>query len=331
MFLRACEDSNFLSTILFMKSIMEFICIIVPIILIVMVSIQLGKIVLGDEKIIPNVTKSIISKMIAAVLVFFVPTLVNLFLSLMGNSNFTATMCWNNANSTTIAKYRAVEEATRLQEKEEKGRAMAEEKAERERLAELREQTRLENEKEASERNKYQKIKGVFSSDVIYYNQCDYKNYSYGSYGSICSHGCGPTSSAVIASTFLGPSGHTPIEATNWICGHQGCTSSGTYAYKNAEYLTSLGLNVSGPHYWTSSDIDMLMDKLSTGNYLALILVVNNSGRAIFTTGGHFFVLTGVKNGEFTIAQVSKPSQNEQTWPLSAFDGDVSNFYLVSK
>ena len=140
-----------------------------------MIGIQLGKIVLGDVKIISKVTKSIVVKAIAAVAVFFIPSIVSIVLSFAGQISYTATACWNNAG------------------------------------------------------------------------------------------------------------------------------------------------------------IDLLMNKLATGKYLALILVADNTGRGIFTSGGYYFVLTGVKNGEFTIAQVSRPAQNNQTWPLSAFDGDVSNFYLVTQ
>ncbi|MBQ7104328.1 MAG: C39 family peptidase [Bacilli bacterium] len=324
LFLNACENSNFLSTILLLKEILEVISILVPIILIVMLSIQLGKIIFGDEKIIPGVLKSVVTKVVAAVLVFFVPTFVNLLLTNLNQAGFSTTDCWLNANNSSIAEFKAVEEAKKIADKEARGRESQEAKDERELLEKLREEARKENEKEA---NKNGKVNGV-----IYYNQCEdpWRTMKYGNnYGTICSHGCGPTSSAVIASTFLGETGHTPKDAEAWICSHGGCTTSGTVAGTNASYLKSLGLNVTGPHYW--NEYDMLVEKLATGDYLALILVHNNTGRAIFTSGGHYFVLTGIEDGEFTIAQVSRRKQNDQTWPKTAFNGDVANFYMVSK
>lgn len=335
-FLNVCDDSGVLSVILLAKNILDILSIIVPIILIIMLSVDVVKVVFGGDinKTIPKVTKSMISKCIAAVAIFFIPSIVNLFLSMLNQANYTAGACWENANPSSIAQFKAVEEANRLQEQEELGKEADEAKAERERVAKIREEARKENEEEAKkleEEAKNVNDGGIMLGDVVYYNQCDYKAYKYGSYGTICSHGCGPTSCAVIASTFLGKDGHSPVDATNWICSHGGCTSSGTYAYKNAEYLKHLGLNVSKEYYWTADNVKLLMEKLSTGDYLAIILVRNKTGRAIFTKGGHFFVLTGVKNGEFTIAQVSKPAQNNQTWPISAFNGDAYDFYLVSK
>lgn len=330
LFLNVCEKADFLSVIYYIKYLIDIIGIIVPIALIIMVGIQLGKIVIGDVKIIPKVTKSIVVKSIAAVAVFFIPSIVSIVLSYAGQVSYSATACWNNANAGTIAHFRAIEEAEKEKEKADLNKAMGEAKKELERVQKLREE---EAKKNAELRNKYKTLKGVFSKDVIYYNQCDFKAYPYGniSGASICSHGCGPTSSAVIASTFLGVSGHTPIDTTKWICDNGGCTSSGTYAGSNAQYLKHVGLDVSGPYYWTNDGIDLLMNKLATGKYLALILVADRTGRGIFTSGGHYFVLTGVQNGEFTIAQVSRPAQNDKTWPLSAFDGDVSNFYLVTQ
>ena len=335
-FLDVCEESGFLSLILLAKEVLEIIAIIVPVALIIMVAVQLGKIVIGDIKIVPKITKSIVVKMIAAALVFFMPTLVNLLLTTLGRTSYDTGTCWTNANTATIAYYKAIEEAEKIKLQNEKQKEHEAAKKAREENARLREEQRKEN---AELSNKYKLISGVFETDVVYYNQCDFKANAYGTYGTICSHGCGPTSAAVIASTFLGVNGHTPIETTAAICGKfNGCTSSGTKWGANAEYLKSLGLNVEGP-YWgmTEKNADILIDKLSTGKYLGLILSVNNSGKNPFTRGGHFFVLTGVKNGELTIAQVSKPSQNDVTWPLSTFmmsgaDGqDTRYFYLISK
>lgn len=335
-FLDVCEESGFLSLILLAKEILEIIAIIVPIILIIMVAVQLGKIVLGDVKLVPKVTKSIVFKMIAAVAVFFMPTLVNLLLTTLGRTSYDTGTCWNNANTATIAYFRAIEEAEKIKLQNDKQKENEAARKAREENERLREEQRKEN---AELSNKYKLISGVFETDVVYYNQCDFREYPYGTYGTICSHGCGPTSSAVIASTFLGVSGHTPIDTTAAICGKfKGCTSSGTNWGANASYLKSLGLNVEGP-YWGMSEknADILIKKLSTGKYLGLILSSNKSGNNPFTSGGHYFVLTGVKNGELTIAQVSKPKQNDVTWPLSVFrqsgpDGqDTVYFYLVSK
>jgi len=330
LFLNACEKADFLSLISYLKIIIEFIAILVPIALIIMVGVQLGRIVLGDQKIIPAVTKSIVVKLIAAVAVFFIPTLVNLVMSLLGQANFSASECWNNANSTTIAHYKTKEDGEKQREKDERIKQTQEAKEQLEKLEQLREEERIKN---AESRGKYTTLRGSFERDVIYYNQCDFRDYPFGNTGSsICSAGCGPTSSAVIASSFLGVSGHSPVDATNWICSQSaGYCGNGTSLYGLGAYLEHVGLNAELYWGWNDANIDILMNKLASGKYLGLIWVVNDTGRGIFTNGGHYFVLTGVQNGELTIAQVSRPWQNEQTWPLSAFDGDTRAFYLVSR
>lgn len=326
-FLNVCEDSGILSVILIAKNVLDIISLIVPIILIVLMSVEVGKVVFAGDvsKTIPKVKKSVVSKCIAAVAIFFVPSLVNLLLSMLGQNSYTAGVCWENANSSTIAQVRAVEEARKLQEQEELNREAEEARKQRELIEQLREEQRKKNEEEAK------KLTGGMVNGIVYYYQCDYKSYKYSSYGTICSHGCGPTSCAVIASTFLGKEGHTPVDTTKWICSHGGCYSSGTSWSGVTKYLKHVGLNVSKSYSWSSANVKLLMEKLATGNYLAVILVRNNTGRGIFTKGGHYFVLTGVKDGEFTIAQVSSKSQTKKTWPKSAFDGDVHSFYLVSK
>lgn len=107
MFLNVCEQSNFLSVILFIKTVIDLIQIIIPVILIIMCAIDIGKIVINpEEKSVPRVIK----RMIAAVVVFFVPMILNILLEGAGQTKFTATACWTNANASTIATLKANEE-----------------------------------------------------------------------------------------------------------------------------------------------------------------------------------------------------------------------------
>lgn len=118
-FLDACTDSSFLSIILLVKNILELICILVPILLILMSSIDIGKIVLNpDPKNSKKAMSMLIKRCIAAVALFFVPTFVNLLLSFLGKVSYTTTACWNNANSSTISVYKAAEEAEKQAEKD---------------------------------------------------------------------------------------------------------------------------------------------------------------------------------------------------------------------
>lgn len=111
-FLDVCTDSSFLSVISLAKGIIEIICIIVPILLILMSSIDVGKIVLNpDSKEVKKATSMLIKRFIGAIGVFFIPTIVSVVFGLVGTVNYKTTACWNNANKITIQTYRAAEKA----------------------------------------------------------------------------------------------------------------------------------------------------------------------------------------------------------------------------
>ena len=152
MFLNLCEDSNALSAILLAKEVITIIKIGVPIILIIMCAIDLGK-----QAMNPDNTKShhkVLRRMIAAVSVFFIPTVITTFLDLVGTQNYKATECWVNANTATIEARRAHEKA---EEEELIAARQAEQeqaRAEREEYAAAREEIRKANLEKAIEAEK---------------------------------------------------------------------------------------------------------------------------------------------------------------------------------
>ena len=149
-----CENSGVLSVVLLLKDVINFISIIVPIILILMVSVDVFKMVGGDTNVYNQKIKGTIKKAIAAVLVFFVPTFVNLLLSLLGSDGYQTSFCWINANNETIAEVKELEEARRLIDEEKKAQEKKKADDERKAVEELREEARKENEKEAEEAEK---------------------------------------------------------------------------------------------------------------------------------------------------------------------------------
>lgn len=164
MFLNLCEDSNALSAILLVKEIINIIKVIGPIILIIMCAVDLGKQAMDPDK-NKSFTK-IVKRMIAAVSIFFIPTVVTLVLDLTGTQDYKTTACWTNANVATIESRRAYEK------QEEEGLAAArkaEQEAaeeERQKLAEAREEARKSNLEEAIEAEK-NKPGGNSSGTVI--------------------------------------------------------------------------------------------------------------------------------------------------------------------
>lgn len=150
-FLNICEESGMLSLILLAKDVINLISIFVPIILIVMIGFQIFKMVIGNAgDDFKKSIKSITVKMIAAVCIFFVPVLVNLLLSTLNKNSYNSGDCWNNANTTTIAYYKSLEEAEKKRLEEEKKEAKRNADEAREVLAALREADRVKNEEEAS-------------------------------------------------------------------------------------------------------------------------------------------------------------------------------------
>lgn len=153
--------------------------------------------------------------------------------------------------------------------------------------------------------------------NVVYWNQGDYKNYYYSSDASKCtitqggcatiaSHGCGPTSAAIVASSMLQRS-VTPIEMTEKVCQAGGCTSSGSYNDTLGKVLANnYGLNVK----MSNSDQEVI-DALGSKNSLVIVLM----GKGTFTTGGHYIVLTGVDdNRKVSVADPASRARTETKW-----------------
>lgn len=84
------------------NGIMPIIQFGIPILLIVFGSIDLGKAVMSsDDKEIKGATGKLIKRIIAGIVVFFIPFLVNLVMSLIGKSgtvegNTNWVSCWNS-------------------------------------------------------------------------------------------------------------------------------------------------------------------------------------------------------------------------------------------
>lgn len=182
MFLNVCEQSQFLSVILFIKMVIDLIQIVIPVILIIMCAIDIAKIVINpEEKSVPRVVK----RMITAVIVFFVPAFLNILLDAAGQTAFTATTCWTNANTATIATLRANEEAER--EAQRKADQEADEKRKKEQEAK-EEYEEAEEYQEEEESDTYLKENGtdgkVTVIDGVFYKPSSGKSGAAGTKGS---------------------------------------------------------------------------------------------------------------------------------------------------
>lgn len=149
---------------------------------------------------------------------------------------------------------------------------------------------------------------------IYYFNQTDYSKYYYSASpttkntygGTIASHGCGPTSVAIVASSMLQRS-ISPVETTQKVCQAGGCTTGGSYNGTLGQVLkNSYGLKVK----MTGNNQDVL-DALGTGKALVIVLM----GKGVFTNGGHYIVLTGVNsNKQVSVADPASRSRTQTKW-----------------
>lgn len=95
-------NSRMLSVVLpAVKNIMTIIQIVAPILLIIMSVVELARLTANpDDK---KGVKKIINKILAAVIIFFIPVFINVVMGLVGeNTNFSS--CWNNAADVSNTK-----------------------------------------------------------------------------------------------------------------------------------------------------------------------------------------------------------------------------------
>ena len=168
---------------------------------------------------------------------------------------------------------------------------------------------------------------GSFKKNIFYYNQYDYGGYSYSYYGTIASHGCGPTSLAIAISSLLQEE-HDPIELTEYVCSIGGCTSDGSaylVIYQAAkDYGEKYGFTAE-----PTSDTDLVKKKLSEGNSIVVTITnggfYTNSGNLI-SNGGHYFTLTGVdEDGQVFLSDPANSNNTGRTIDIEALAINSNN------
>lgn len=147
-------------------------------------------------------------------------------------------------------------------------------------------------------------------TDVVYYNQLD-ERYAGKPYGTdhIGSHGCGPTSMAMVVSSLTGQA-VDPVAMAEWSYRNgYWCKDSGSYHALVPAAARNWGLNVSG---CTASEPQRILDALADGK---LVVAIMSQGH--FTKSGHFIVLRGVQEGRVLVADPASYNRSGQLWDLS--------------
>lgn len=110
--LSGCQNPDILRIILLLKKILNIVTIILPIALIIFLIIDLTKMIIsGDNKQQGKTLKTIINRVIFAILIFFVPTIVNVTMTLISNAGINAgenyKTCFENATKSQIEYFQA--------------------------------------------------------------------------------------------------------------------------------------------------------------------------------------------------------------------------------
>ncbi len=148
------------------------------------------------------------------------------------------------------------------------------------------------------------------ATEVVYFNQLDqrYANQPYGT-DNIGGYGCGPTSMAIVVSS-LTDEIVDPTAMAKWAYENGGwCKGQGSYHSLIPNAAKAWGLNVEG---CKASEPQRILDALSSGK---LVVAIMSPGH--FTTGGHFIVLRGVKDGKILVADPASTSRSQKEWDLS--------------
>ncbi len=95
--MNTCNNIELSSVLFIVKNILTIIQIIVPIILLITIVISLYQAMLNPDK--KDIKKSIIIRFAAAIIVFFIPMLINITMGILGE-DYNFSNCWNNAKNT---------------------------------------------------------------------------------------------------------------------------------------------------------------------------------------------------------------------------------------
>lgn len=98
-----CANTDLLNILRLVRAAIKFLQIVVPIALILLGTIDMGKAVIaGDEKKMKEAQKPFVKRIISAIIVFCIPFIVNLIMNLVTTNNEEWRTCWNSAGTGTF-------------------------------------------------------------------------------------------------------------------------------------------------------------------------------------------------------------------------------------
>jgi len=131
---------------------------------------------------------------------------------------------------------------------------------------------------------------------------------------------CGPTCLSMMCLYFLEDAKYTPRYIADW-AKEKGyyIDGSGTIMAIMSKGAKELGLNVES----LSPNKSTMLKRLKEGN-----LIVCSMGPGIFTTGGHYILLVGEKDGKVIIHDPNSPTNTAKLWDIDDFRDQIKNLWL---
>lgn len=106
-----CANYDFLRIVQVVMNVFRIICIIVPIILILMISIDFGKsVIAGKEEDMSKNIHLVIKRIIYCIAIFFIPSIVSVTMSFLGNMGVNFATCITNSAPDKIGAYKKVDD-----------------------------------------------------------------------------------------------------------------------------------------------------------------------------------------------------------------------------
>ena len=291
------------------RAIINIIKIGVPILMILMGSIDFGKAIIVDEKELSKAVKKFTARCLGGVGVYFVVFLVQFLLKLVGSSNDGMIECI--ACFTSDGAYCYSYEV----ENEDYSAEAEQAKKEREEIEAKREEVRKKNEEEAKkqeeqkEQQQDQEISASIPSGgsrsvenalgLPYYNQCDdrWKNIQYdiggGSNGgpaTLCSSSCGYTSLSMVVAGLTKDSSINPYTIVKFLRKiEDGELTKRGYGAASTGELTSSTLTTKYGIKGTTINASNIMSSLQAGKPVVILIP------------GHYMTLSISANGKIVL------------------------------
>ena len=134
--------------------------------------------------------------------------------------------------------------------------------------------------------------------------------------------GCGPTTLAMAAYYFTGDPNMNPLTLAQFALdnGYR-YPGNGTAWSFMSDGARQLGLRsrVLGLSEWA------MADALENGELIVCIMAPGK-----FTTSGHYILLTGYQDGNFTVNDCNSVTRSQRTWTYDEICGEILNLWAIS-